>query len=421
NGTHRSGNLGLNANLTYRNRNLFHAAEILEFKSTVGFEAQRATISGNIENEQIYGNVFNTFEYGFESTVYIPGMLGPFKKIREKLLKPKTNFTFLYNYQLRPGFERNIFNFQYRYSWSLKETNQLSYSPLDISTIKIQLDSAAQARLDGLNNPFLTSSYQDHLIFASKLGYTYSNQNIKKGGNYMYFRTTFESAGNALRLFDTTFDRPANEDGTYNIFGIQYAHYLKTDVDLRLYYRINKFSNIVYRFYSGVGFPLRNFQVLPFEKSFFAGGANGIRAWQARTLGPGSYTDPGATTIDKIGDLQLEGNVEYRFKILKLLEGAVFGDIGNIWVLKERETDRREGAVFDINRFYTQVGVGSGIGFRLDLSFFIVRLDWGIKIYDPAMASGEEWIYQPKDKYRELFNQEKYDYSTINLGIGYPF
>jgi outer membrane protein assembly factor BamA len=275
--------------------------------------------------------------------------------------------------------------------------------------------------LNSINNPFLTNSYQDHLVFSTKLGYTFSNQQIKRLGNHIYLNTTFESAGNSLRLINNTIGSPMNDDGSYNLLGIQYAHFVKADIDLRLYYRINKFSNIAYRLYSGVGVPLQNFQVLPFEKSFFAGGANGIRAWQARTLGPGAFTDPSESTIDKIGDIKLEGNVEYRFKILKLLEGAVFVDAGNIWVLRERVSDNRKGSVFKANKFLTQIAIGSGIGMRLDLSFFIVRFDMGVKIYDPAMITGEEWIYQPKTRYMDLFNTSKYQYTTFNLGIGYPF
>lgn len=428
NGTNRSGNLGLNANIIYRNKNVFKGAEIFEFKSKVGFEAQKTTADDraidsdpNISSRTL-DQIFNTFEYGFETTVYFPDILNPFRKVKlAKVYSPKTYFSAIYNFQQRPLFSRDIVNFQYRYAWNTSPVHRFDLSVLDISSVKVNPDSLFLVRLEELQNPFLLSSYTDHLIFSSKIGYTFNNQVLNKTGNHWYLHTKLESSGGTLFLLNGLLSSPKNAEGNYELFGVRYAHYLKYDLDFRFYSTINKQSELAYRFYGGIGVPLENYDVLPFEKGYFAGGANGIRAWQVRTLGPGSYNNTSASTIDKIGDVHLEGNLEYRFHIFKLLEGAMFADAGNIWLLDQKAGDLRENAAFKFNGFLEDIAIGTGIGIRLDLSFFIVRLDWGVKVRDPALNLGEKWLFQPKTQYKLDFQQDRYPVSVFNLGIGYPF
>ncbi|MFN3874510.1 MAG: BamA/TamA family outer membrane protein, partial [Flavobacteriales bacterium] len=161
----------------------------------------------------------------------------------------------------------------------------------------------------------------------------------------------------------------------------------------------------------------------PFESSFYVGGANGLRAWRARSLGPGSYSAP-LVAFDRIGEMRLEANAEYRFKLIGFLEGALFADLGNIWNL--RENDRQPGAAIS-SRFLSELAVGTGAGARLNFDFFIVRFDLGLQTKDPALPPGERWILQPKDKHEAILAEllgTGYRYRpevNFNLGIGYPF
>jgi outer membrane protein assembly factor BamA len=181
----------------------------------------------------------------------------------------------------------------------------------------------------------------------------------------------------------------------------------------------------VLRIAAGIGVPLKNFTSLPFERSFFSGGSNGIRAWQSRTLGPGSYADNGTFTFDQFGDGQLEGNIEYRFKMFKMLNGALFIDGGNVWLRQKNAS--KPGAEFELDRFYKEIAIGSGAGLRADFNFFVLRLDMGIKIRDPQFAEENRWVagrlFDPawKKEYRESHNGRKYNFLVFNIGINYPF
>lgn len=444
-GTHRQGNLGVAGELVYRNKNTFKGAEVFELKFRGGLEVQKLSYDTSEsflgDNEQV-GKVvpFNTVEISPEATLFFPNLLIPFgigKILRPS--SPKTNIIASYNFQQRPDFSRHIFTGSFGYSGKSSVFNSHAFFPFDISIVQINKTKEFQEKLDQINNPFLKNSFTDHLISASRYTYTFSNQR-GKFSNFMFFRWNSEVAGNTLRLINENLNTVPDENDAYHLFnkkdentdtvipnsGIRYAHYLKTDIDLRFYNNINKHSNVVYRLFFGIGKPLKNFNVLPFEKSYFGGGANGIRAWTARSLGPGSSQNTSGLTIDKIGDIQLEGNVEYRFDLIKILDGAVFLDAGNVWLLKQDNT--RPNAEFDFNRFYNEIAIGSGIGARLDFDFFIIRFDTGIKIKDPSEPLGEKngWAIkhffdnQWKSEYKTFYGR-KYPFLNFNLGIGYPF
>jgi len=172
-------------------------------------------------------------------------------------------------------------------------------------------------------------------------------------------------------------------------------------------------NSLVYRFFAGAGLPYGNSTALPFEKKYFSGGANSIRAWQVRSLGPGSFNEPTDRSYpNKTADIKLEANIEYRFKLFWLLEGAMFLDAGNIWAIDDN--DKREGALFRFDSFYNDIAVGTGLGLRFDFSFFIFRLDMGLKLRDPAEPSDEKWILRNR-------NLNFANDVTLNIGIGYPF
>jgi len=201
-------------------------------------------------------------------------------------------------------------------------------------------------------------------------------------------------------------------DETYKIFGQPFAQYVRADIDLRYNVILNEASSVVYRGFLGAGIPFGNSAAIPFEKQYFGGGANGIRAWQVRTLGPGSYVPDPSGFLNQTADIKIEGNVEYRFDLFWILQGAVFLDAGNIW--SYNEDPARPGAKFTINDFYKDIAVGTGMGFRFDLSFVLLRADMGMKLRDPWITDGSKWIFMDKG-----YNF-KNDF-TLVLAIGYPF
>ena len=445
-GTHRGGNLGVAATAITRNKNSFRGAEVFEVKLKGGLEAQSLTdeekLDLAVQNEGKKGlatTLFNTLEYGAEISLFVPELVYPKKSaLLPRYTEPKTNIGIGYNYQKRPFYDRWIFNVGLKYHWRLGQFHKFVFSPIDLSYIDIEKDSVFAARLKEIDNTFLSNSYSAHLIPSSSIGYFYSNQDFEKNSNFMYLKLNLESAGNALKVLSQPLKLNQNLDGNYQAFDVPFSQYVKVDFDLRFFEVLTQHSTIVYRGFGGIAVPLSNNSSIPFEKSFFAGGSNNQRAWTARSLGPGSINDTiSYRSFDQIGDVLLGANVEYRFDILKMVEGAVFIDAGNIWI--QQKDNQRVGSDFDFKRFYKEIAIGAGIGARLDFSFFIVRLDAGIKIRDPSLPEDERWIHQSKNKYNTYYSDflSRTDSDKLeifesnggyqrfnmkfNLGIDYPF
>lgn len=428
-GTNRSGNLGISGSFVFQNRNLFKGAEVFELRLRGGIEAQR-TFSDNTNNITTPIQQFNTIEFGPELNVYIPRFLVPFKVKASKQSNPKTVFTSALNYQRRPDYERNILNFSFGYTWKTSNKVKHSFSPAVINFVKVKLKPEFEEYLiNKVQNIFIINSFSNHLTPSTRYTLIFNEQDIKKQINFSYFKVNAESSGNILRGFydlvnsfkDSTFIK--DEQGRYTFLDIAYSQYLRLDVDYRYYYSSSEINKVVFRIAGGIGRPLTNFKVLPFERSFFSGGANGIRAWQARTLGPGSYSDS-TSFLWNFGDGQLEANIEYRLKLFKIINGALFIDAGNIWLRQPDE--KRPGGEFKLNRFYKEIAIGTGVGIRADFNFFIIRFDIGLKLRDPQFAENERWVIQHlgdsdwKIKYNES-HKKNYNFLAFNIGIGYPF
>jgi outer membrane translocation and assembly module TamA len=426
-GTNSSGNLGIAGSIIYQNKNLIRGAEVFELKLKGGVAAQKIL---NEEQKNITTNTpsLNTIEFGPEMNIYVPRFLLPFRVETYRMSNPKTVFTSGLNYQRRPDYFRVITNFALSYTWKESARKRHSISPLMLDFVRVDLTSSFEELLL-TQNKFIINSFSNHLNTSTRYSFTYNEQDLTKRKNFSYFRGNLESSGNLLRgiynitnqVYPNTFK--IDEDGRYSFLGIAYSQYLRSDVDYRYYLDIGELGRIVFRIAGGIGKPLTNFKVLPFERSFFSGGANGLRAWQARTIGPGSYSDQ-TLSYDRFGDGQLEGNIEHRFKIFKMLNGAIFVDAGNVWLQKQDTT--RLGGDFKLSRFYKEIAIGTGLGVRADFNFFIIRLDMGIKAYDPQFAESERWVLphlfskQWKQDYKDTYDT-KYNFATFNLGIGYPF
>ena len=405
-GTNASGNSGVAGNILYQHKSLLQGGEIFDLKFKGALEAQSATeneVDGVIQENL----AFNTIELGAEGKIYIPKFLLPIRSIEfVKKYRPKTSLSGLYNYQKRPDYTRDLVNMTFGYSWQSANFYKHFVNPLELNFVSITENSLDF--LNAIQDPFLKASYTDHMISATSYSLIYNNQSEKGKEDFFFIRLNAESAGSILTTAHNIL-QSTKTDGSYTIFDSKFAQYVKSDIDFRFYKFINKSSNIVYRFFGGIAYPYGNSEVMPFEKKYFAGGANSIRGWQVRTLGPGSYADNNVPI--QLGDIKLEGNIEYRFKMFWLIEGAFFVDAGNIWAINTKDT--REGAVFQINDFYKQFAIGTGFGTRFDFSFFVFRLDFGMKIREPEFVSGKRWL--PANH-----TYTKNDF-TINLGIGYPF
>jgi hypothetical protein len=430
----RAGNTGIYSNMLWSHKNVFRGAERLEFRIVTGFEATRAITeetSQETSGEEVRRAFqLNTFEFGPEVSLRVPRILGtPFLRFK-KNSEPFTNFSFAVNYQRRPDYERTLTLLRTQWGFTENKDKGTKFFPhWDLSIISIQKSAEFEAFLLRLNDSFLANSYQNHLVHSFGVDFVQNTQKAKYQRFYFFHKVGVELAGKVIPpLLAQVFSAPQDEQGRYYFNGIQYADYVKVDGDSRFYINVNERNTVVFRAAGGLGIAGRNLNVLPFEESFFSGGANGIRAWQARTLGPGSFRDTTVVrSFNNIGDVQLEFNVEYRFKVTQMFQGAFFVDAGNIWMYRAEEN--RPGADFSTDRFLSEIAIGSGFGLRLDFEFFLVRFDLGLQIKDPLKIEGERWFWEPKDEFNQFLADvsdspiaPRYRMNRVfNLGIGFPF
>lgn len=425
-GTNTGGNLGLSGNLNYTNRNTFGSAEILNIRLRGGLEAQQTNVPDQeIQDRSTLGvSLFNTIEYGIESSLTVPTLVLPSKVKGDRIPRynrPTTSVNLAFNHQNRPDFTRNFLNASISYSWSKVDevSTDFTIHPMSVSLIGIDKRPFFERRLEELNNRFLTNTFSNHFILGTKFNVTRSNQLTRRRTNHYLNRFFLETAGNGLSAAYRLAGAEKVEDEYYKVGNIRFAQFVKASNDLRLYRKLTDGSNMVYRLYTGVGVPFGNLNVLPFDKSFFVGGANDIRAWQARTLGPGSSVPEAGSGLNRVGDILLEANVEYRAKLTNMFELALFTDVGNIWLFDGPDVD--PDAVFAFDRFINEFAIGSGFGLRFDFTFVLIRLDLGFQIRDPALPEGERWVFQSKDTYNQTASQDYSLRQTLNFGIGYPF
>lgn len=406
-GTNSSGNLGLASNLLYQHKSLFKSAEVFDSKFKGAIEAQSTTVKdkdGIIQDDI----PFNTIEIGAQTGISFQQFLLPFRSENfTKKYHPKTKIQISYNFQNRPDYSRTLFKNSFGYFWDGSSRTKHIINPVEINSVKIHYNSLEF--INAIKDPFIKASYTDHLITVSSYSFIFNTQNIKKNRDFVYFNWNAESSGNILTGLNNTFGS-TKIDNSYQLLDSKYSQYLKSDIDFRFYNIINKANKTVYRVFAGIGYPYGNLNVMPFEKKYFSGGANSIRAWQVRTLGPGSFKDT-LNVPNQLGDVKLELNLEYRFKLIWVIEGAFFVDAGNIWAVNN--VDTRPGAVFKINEFYNQFAVGTGFGTRFDFSFFVFRFDLGLKIREPEYEAGKRII-----PFSRKFNGNDFGF---NVGIGYPF
>lgn len=387
-GTNTAGDLGAAASITYTNRNLFHGSEQLSIEFRGAYEA----ITG-LEGYQDQ----NYTEFSVETKLVFPRFLAPFlSKSFRRRQTASSEWAVSWDFQNRPEFHRRVFSSAWRYRWS-EPKHHLNYrfDLLDLNYVYMPWISSTFKRdyLDNAENrnAILRYNYED--IFIMKTGFTVS---YTDGVDAV--RANFESAGNLLNGVSKGFGFKTNSQGQHTLFNIAYAQYVKFDFDYTHLFQFDKRNALALHAGLGVAYPYGNSTVLPFEKRYFSGGANSVRGWSVRELGPGKFkgTDGRIDFINQTGDVKLDLNAEYRSSLFWKLQGALFIDAGNIWTL--RNYTEQPGGQFRFTEFYKQIAASYGMGLRLNFDYFILRFDVGMKAINPAYESEKEhWsIIHPK-------------------------
>ena len=434
--TNSNSYLALSSSINFTNKNIFKGAEKMIFSFGGGFESQPpvfAELDGQLIQKA--ARSFNTFEIGPSLKFEIPHLF-PFGVTRfSKKIRPQTVISTAYNYQERSDFKRQIFQVNYFWKFYVGKTHVFQTSIPALSVVKyVQISNQPnfQSQLDLLNDLFLKNAYSNQFVWQDwKFSYEYNNKNRfnKKSDILVYFNTSFDPTGNILSLFSANQDTLNN--GQRAVFGVAYSQFLRLDNELICSKPVGKSKSLHTRIQIGAGKPYGNTTTsIPYDYSFFGGGANDNRGWRSRSLGPGAYKYylDSNRTATQIGDIRIGGSLEYRFSFGKLIKSAAFIDAGNVWTFQE--DINRVGGQFSSN-WFKEIAVSVGVGVRLDFDFFIVRFDVGMPITNPALPDGEKWIFQPKTKFNEeskaIYGSE---YSSIvpypyipnfHFGIGYPF
>lgn len=404
-GTTSGSKLGLGANFVYQNLNIFRGAEVFSLRLTGALEWQQG---GTTDGDLVL--FFNTIQTGVEVSLDIPKFVLPIAyNTSTGLSRPKTTALVGLNYQNRPDYLRYNNNASISYSWRAGEFFTHSFSPFTLNTVSIFPDSTFIQRLQQLNDPRLSNQYSDHFIQSARYTLVFNNQIRNRIQNFSYLRWNIETAGNFLHLVNYLGGSSLENAGDGQVFNIPYAQYVRSDIDYRRYLNFSENQSLVLRGVAGIGIPYGNSSVLPFEKGYYAGGANDIRGWKYRSLGPGSFRDTTGKFFERMGDLLLEMNAEYRFTLYSFLKGALFTDMGNIWLLTQSQN--YPGGHFSYHDFLRQIAISSGAGIRLDFSFFIFRIDAAVPVRNPAYPENERWRL-PYITTKEVI---------FNFGIGYPF
>lgn len=410
-GTNSTGDLGAAASVSFQHRNLFRSSETFMVKFRGAYEAISGLQPG-------YKN-HNYTEYGVETSINFPNFLFPFLTSDfKRRIKATTEFGLQYNYQLRPEFSRTIASASWSYKWMQKQKIQHRIDLLDISYLYLPWISS-QFQEDYINkdkdNYILKYNYENRLIV--RMGYNYSYNSA--GGalvnntittNSYSIRAGFESAGNILYGISKMINMRKNKDGEYAILGIPYAQYLKGDFDFAKNIIIDHRNSLAFHAGIGIAVPYGNAKVVPFEKRYFSGGANSVRGWSVRNLGPGSFAGDG-NFMNQSGDIKLDASIEYRTRLFWKFRGAAFIDAGNIWTIREYEN--QPGGVFEFDKFYKQIAVAYGLGLRLDLDFFVLRFDGGMKAINPKYKKA-------KERYPIIHPRFSRDFA-FHFAVGYPF
>ena len=408
-GTNSEGDLGFGVGVDYSHHNLLRGAEVLNTKFKVSYESISGNLNGLINN--------NYSEYAAEVGITFPKFKAPFlKKSFKQRIQASTEFHTNFNYQARPEYTRIIAGAGWKYVWREQASmNRHTFNLIDLNYV--YLPHSKSNFLDSITNPLLRYSYEDHFIM--RMGYNFYHTNKREVSplkayqqeNIYTVRASAETAGNLLYAISKMTNQKHDEDDAYKVFGIRYSQYLKLEGDYAFTHYFNARNSIAVHAGLGVAVPYGNSSVLPFEKRFYAGGANGVRGWSVRSLGPGSFNGKNTQNnfIYQCGDIRFDASVEYRAKLFWVIELGAFIDAGNIWTIRDYPT--QPGGVFKFDKFFEQIALSYGLGLRMDFTYFLLRLDMGMKAHNPASGQDHWPLVNPKFKRDAEFH----------FSVGYPF
>jgi outer membrane protein insertion porin family len=426
--TSKSNNfVGPGLNVKFTNRNFLGGSERFDIMASTGYEVQ---ISRKIAQP------LNAFEFGIESGLSVPRIISPFNiNYPSRKYLPTTDFKLGFRVQQRIGFFRlNSFNFNYGYTWRENTLKTHELFPVDINYMQlgktsVEFDSVIS------NNPFLGRSLENQFIMGARYAFTLNTQvNEQRQEKYreqryeksqFYFNAKLESAGNLMHLLrGGQFKNNVEQDSTRRIFGSAYAQFIRGEGDFRYYFHFDEKNMLASRIVVGTGYAYGNSITMPYIRQFSTGGSNSLRAFPARSVGPGTYDVRSDTTsgnengrlfLDQRGDLKLELSTEFRFDITKVFKGAFFMDAGNIWLWNV--DDNRPGSQFNRETFLKELAVGTGAGIRMDFNFFVLRFDLAFPVRKP-LPGGAVWVWDEID-----FGSSGWrgDNLILNIAIGYPF
>jgi outer membrane protein assembly factor BamA len=386
---------------TLAHRNLWGGANKLQLKLDGGIEWQWGTKSSST-----LGTV--SYNAGVSTSIIFPRLIKPFNLFNTKRFNlPQTSVTLGFEFLNKVQYYRmNSLNLGYGYQWKKSDRITHIFYPIYFNSITLlkttpEFDSILNA------NPYIRKSFEEQFIAGMKYNFIYDNSSSKQLNGF-YFQGGISTAGNLIDLFKRA--SSSTDERPYTTIGNVYSQFLKLTTDLRYYRNIDNHS-LAFRLYAGVGLPYSNSEVMPYVEQFYGGGSNSIRAFVARSLGPGGYHEENPSDIiDQTGDVKLEGNAEYRFTLSGVVKGAFFLDAGNVWLLNKDEN--RPDAEFNFSTFTRQLAVGTGFGLRFDFSFFILRTDIGLPLRNAYATDGRYWLPSVKDVFKGFL---------FNLAIGYPF
>ena len=391
--------------LNYTNRNVFQAGEIFTLRGNVGYEQQVA--SGQRDALQ-------SIELGLQANLIFPRVLFPVPVMnRFQIAIPKTRMGLGFEYQNRTDlYLIQSYNASFGYFWNVNRYAYHEFNPLALSVVNLARTTPAFEEI--LNsNPFLRRSFEQQFILGLNYAFNYNQLVDEHRKTPLFFASTIDIAGNTLGAWNSI----VNSRNPESFLGLEYAQYIKGDIDLRLYHRFTTENLLVARFFGGVGAPLGNSVSLPFVKQYFSGGPRSVRAFRIRSLGPGSFVPQSIGTggfFDQAGDIIIESNLEYRFPFNKYLKGALFVDAGNVWLFNENEA--LPGGKFS-SKWAEQLGVGAGFGLRFDIQIFVLRFDLAAPLRRPWLQPEERWLTDVRIRERDW----RRDNLILNFAIGYPF
>jgi outer membrane protein assembly factor BamA len=414
----QEGYFGVSGLVSYKDKNLTHRSDLLAIDFTPSVQFVFA------KNQPV--RIF-TEDYAPSISYYFNKFLFPLKKSLRESIKdksPKTHLSIKYNYENRYDYDNygNVqffyklhgFNASFGYEWNKNAFIRHILNPINFTLLLIPKEGAYFIQqLD--SNPSLKSSYQPQIILGPSYTFTYSNQRTKLDRKYMFFRTSLETAGNILMAGFALANLEKSTTLPYTILSKEFSEYMRGEFDLRGYLRLSPHSTFAGRSFLGIAVPYGNSSAVPFTKQFSVGGPTSLRGFEIREVGPGGYLNPEHDANENLGffnqtgDMKMEGNLELRFDIFKWFKGAVFSDMGNVWLIKkDSATPLGE---FELNRFWKEFAVDVGAGLRLDFNYFVVRLDYGIPIRNPAIAGNDKWY----------IHETNLGPGVFQLAVGYPF